>query len=101
MTDLERRAIEEAKHAIGIGQHGRNRPYKRHGRLFYRPWRNRFCTAVDDPVWVYLKKLGYAEHGEVRTIYKPDATSTIFYLTRNGLDWIGKQIGVIIHDESD
>ena len=88
--------ISDAQHAIGMGH---RKPYKRHGRSFYRPYRNYFCTAPDNPVWCELERLGYAKHGEIRD--HGNCQTTTFWLTRSGLDWLGEQIGVVIHDEED
>lgn len=39
---------------------------------------------------------GYAEAGR-----KDRYGGRLYWLTRKGLDWLGEQIGVHIHDESD
>lgn len=55
------RDIELCKHAIGMGL--RN-PYKRHGRMFYRPYRNYFSTSFgcdDYKHWEELEVAGYAK----------------------------------------
>lgn len=36
----ENRFVEVAKHAIGLDH---RKPYTRHGKLFYRPYRNYFA----------------------------------------------------------
>lgn len=54
----ENRFVELAKHAIGMRL---RKPYKRHGRLFYRPYRNYFSTAVgcdDYERWETLEDAG-------------------------------------------
>lgn len=81
-------------HAIGL-DYFRKKPYKRHGNLYFRPYRNYFCTTPDDKNWTLLEKEGYAEHGEIS---KCGLCS--FKLTRKGLDWLGEQIGVHIWNES-
>ena len=42
----ENRFIEMAKHAIGLGH---RKPYTRHGKLWYRPYRNYFATTIVSP----------------------------------------------------
>lgn len=87
--------IRCAEHAIGLDYH-KNKPYIRHGKKFYRPYRNRFYTHMQDRTWLELKEVGLADHGKVS---REDCVT--FWLTREGLDWLGEQIGVHIHDESD
>lgn len=91
----ENRYIELCKHAIGMGQ---RKPYKRHGKMFYRPYRNYFAAGKghrDFEAWETLEAAGYAksvqrkEHGKM------------FWLTRAGLDWLGEQLNMHIYDEED
>lgn len=88
--------IADASHAIGLGH---RKPHTRHGRKFYRPYRNYFAINPDDPVWTELERRGYAKHGEVRDHGHYEMTS--FWLTRAGLDWLGEQLGMTIYDEED
>ena len=88
--------IADASHAIGLGH---RKPYTRHGRKFYRPYRNYFAINPDDPTWVEMERIGYAKHGEVRDHGHYQMTS--FWLTRAGLDWLGEQLGMTIYDEED
>lgn len=87
-------AVRLAAHAIGLDH---KRPYKRHGRFFYRPYRNRFAThdrAPDHKIWQGMVDCGYAEvyaHSEY----------TYYCMTRKGLDWLGQEFGITIHDEED
>ncbi len=87
-------------HTIGLDGERHHRPYHRHGKCFYRPWRNYFNTYLGDKTWEALEREGYAAHGEV---YKhqdlPDSTD--YYLTRKGLNWLGKELGMTIYDEED
>ena len=92
------RHIDLAKHAIGLDN---SKPYKRHGRMFYRPYRNYFSTTDrcrDYSAWVELAADGYAkrrigfnqpENGEY--------TVWFFFLTEKGFDRLGEIIGVKIH----
>lgn len=88
---LTERHIKDMKHCIGMDQ---KRPYKRHEKLFYRPWRNYYatgpeCEGVD--IWLDLEKHGCA----VRQRF----CNWTFKLTRKGLDVLGMQLNVQIHDE--
>lgn len=40
--------ITLAKHCIGLDH---NKPYKRHGRYFYRPYRNHYDAGGKDVKW--------------------------------------------------
>lgn len=86
--------IELAMHAIGMGN---RKPYTRHGNRFYKPYRNYFATSPDSDYfkeWSSMEQLGYAKS-------RADGKHVLFWLTRSGLDWLGKQIGVHIYDEED
>lgn len=87
--------VQKAAHAIGLDH---KRPYMRHGKTFYRPYRNYFTTHLkthDYTVWMGLFENGYAA-------YRQGASDGIcFWLTRAGLDWLGETLGITIHDEED
>ncbi len=90
-TALTEVQVDDMKHCIGLDY---KKPYKRHGRLFYRPWRNFFATGPNCDgvhIWLDLERQGYA-------IRKRRCDWT-FELTREGLDALGDAIGVHIHDE--
>lgn len=88
---------QKALHTIGLNSgHVGRRLYTRHGKKFYKPYRNYFYGKDSD-----LDKLvdaGYMErsieiaHGEKHYMY---------WFNRNGLDWLGEQIGIKIYDEQD
>lgn len=86
--------VQLAAHAIGLD---RKRPYMRHGKTFYRPYRNYFTTPFNThnyTVWMGLYENGYAA-------YRHTAGSVCIYfrLTRAGLDWLGETLGITIYDE--
>lgn len=88
----ENRFVEVAKHAIGMGH---RKPYTRHGKRWYRPYRNYFATTIGSPdfeLWDTMESAGYA--GCKRT-----GTRAMFWMTRAGLDWLGEQLDIYIHDE--
>ena len=93
---------QQVFHCIGMVDScsQRHKPYHRHGKTFYKPWRNYFCTSADSEMWVLLCKAGYADHGEIHD-HDGINPSTTFWMTRNGLDWMGEQLGMTIHDEED
>lgn len=54
--------IDYASHAIGLDN---KKPYKRHGKLYYRPYRNYYAASVKDcEVWETMVDAGYAKAGE-------------------------------------
>ena len=88
---------QEVLHCIGMVDSGSNchKPYRRHGRTFYRPWRNFFSTAFPSPAWDELCACGYAAHRPV------DDRGVMYWMTRAGLDWLGDQLGMTIYDEEE
>lgn len=92
------RPVQLAAHAIGLDH---KRPYMRHGKTFYRPYRNYFTThtkAYDYAVWMGLFDHGYAAFSLPPTMMPG---STKFWLTRAGLDWLGETLGIHIYDEEE
>lgn len=88
--------IQLAAHTIGLDN---KRPYQRHGKFFYRPYRNYFTTHEKDinfSVWQGLCDKGYAE---CRKGHNPG--NITYWLTRAGLDWLGDELGITIYDEED
>ena len=54
--------ISLASHAIGLDH---KKPYKRHGKLFYRPYRNYYDASIKDcEIWDLMVDAGYAEAGK-------------------------------------
>lgn len=83
-------------HTIGLGDYRQS--YTRHGRKFYRPYRNYFTTTGKSATFHPLVEAGYMTEDAMPRA--PDRTEGYLYrLTRAGLDWLGEQIGVTIHDE--
>ncbi len=82
-------------HTIGLDY---RRPYTRNGRKFYKPYRNYFTTGKKSGLFRPLVEAGYMTESSMH--HTPDDTEHYNYsLTRAGLDWLGEQIGVKIHDE--
>jgi len=82
-------------HCIGM-DNPRHKPYSRNGRLYYRPYRNYFCTDANDKLWNLLCDNGLASHDRISR-----EGLTNFWLTRKGLDWLGRRLNIKIHDEED
>lgn len=89
--ELTTEEIKQMSHCIGLDH---KNPYKRHGRKFYKPYRNYYTTCVWNYIWSTLLWKGFAKHGKVGRIQ-----DTVFWLTREGLDALGDAIGVHIYDE--
>lgn len=87
------RFIKKAKHCIGLDQ---KKPYTRHGKKFYRPYRNYYATGGSDRDWNMMVSVGYAKRGEQNS-----HGGFTYWLTRSGLDWLGEKLGIQIWDEED
>lgn len=80
-------------HTIGMDYKS---TYKRNGKEYYKPYRNRFNTRLGEYPWPELEAAGYADHGEV---YDSNGEQmTFYYMTRKGLDWMGEELDIIIRD---
>lgn len=79
--------VDRCKHAIGLDC---KNPYHRHGKAFYKPYRNYYHTRANDEIWIDLIRLGLASVSEDRTGYVD------FYLTPNGIEWLGRQTKITI-----
>ena len=87
--------VQIAAHMIGLDY---KRPYIRHGRRYYKPYRNYFYSALsgsDFEILKHLEKKGYTESG------KPSEKGVYFWMTRKGLDWLGEKLRIQIHDPRD
>ena len=94
MDEKENRYISLATHAIGLDH---KKPYKRHGRYFYRPYRNYYDASIKDcEIWDVMVNAGYAEAGR-----KDRYGGRLYWMTRAGLDWLGEKLGIVIHDEEE
>lgn len=94
MMNKENRYIDLAKHCIGLDQ---KKPYIRHGKKFYRPYRNYYNTNRNTRSWDVMVEMGYAGRNEEKNRYG----GYTYWLTRAGLDWLGEQLGMHIYDEAD
>lgn len=80
------RAIKICKHMVGLDY---KRPYHRHGKAFYRAWRNYYEAPISGNR--ILDKLPEC----VITVRK-GGVSMWYELTQIGLDWLGRQIKIKI-----
>lgn len=84
-----KRAIELCKHMIGLDY---SNPYHRHGKAFYKPYRNYFEAPITGdktldrlPPFVITKEI---------------SDISIWYtLTSEGLQWLGRQLHITIKQE--
>ena len=84
-----KRAIELCKHMIGLDY---SNPYHRHGKAFYKPYRNYFEAPITGekildklPSFVITKEISYI--------------SIWYTLTSEGLQWLGRQLHITIKQE--
>lgn len=90
MSNRELLYMTYAKHAIGLDY---KNSYHRHGKAFYRPYRNYFCTNIDNEIWKAFEDAGYAIHDD-----EEHDDCVTFHLTRAGLDWLGDRLKISIFD---
>lgn len=88
---------QKALHTIGLNSgHVGRRLYTRHGKKYYKPYRNYFCGNDKD-----LDRLVEAGYMECLTEIKHGKKTCTYWFNRNGLDWLGEQVGMIIRDEKN
>ena len=91
----EQKCIKYAMHMIGMYPEGRRKPYIRHGKKFYKPYRNGWGGT--NPEMERMTKSGFCKHRKSEGKLNYD----VYHLTREGLDWLGRQLKIKIHDEED
>lgn len=81
------RAIELCKHMVGLDYKS---PYHRHGKAFYKPYRNYYEAPKDGnpildklPNHIITKRVG--------------GVSVWYELTKQGLAWLGRQLKITIY----
>ncbi len=88
-TEELNQAIELCKHMIGLD---RKSPYHRHGKAFYKPYRNYYCAlAIGIEILDRLPK-------DIMKVDKSEKYSW-YYLSNDGLRWLGRQLDIIIKSE--
>lgn len=91
-NQLKNREICAMKHCVGLDY---KKPYTRHGKKFFKPFRNRYFTYANDNIWNELVKKNLARCSDI-IFQNGEAT---FWITRKGLDALGDAIGIHIYDE--
>lgn len=83
--------IEICKHMIGLD---RKNPYHRHRKAFYKPYRNYYCAlAIGIEILDRLPK-------HIMKVDKSEKYSW-YYLSNDGLKWLGRQLNIIIIPETE
>ncbi|MCM1187505.1 MAG: hypothetical protein NC345_13385 [Lachnospira sp.] len=86
---------QKALHTIGLKSRRNNgRLYTRHGKRYYKPYRNYFSGNDKD-----LDSL--VEAGFMDCHKEPDAKCKVYWFNRIGLDWLGNQLGIYIYNEDE
>lgn len=81
---------QKALHTIGLNSgHIGRRLYTRQGKRYYKPFRNFFGGKDKD--LDLLVRAGYMVFGK----------DEFYHFNRNGLDWLGDQLGIYIYDEEN
>ena len=86
-NDLKK-AIDLCKHTIGLDH---SKPYHRHGKAFYKPYRNYFAASSDGERLLDRLSGLVAERRETER-------SVIYRLTPDGLKWLGRQLNITIKE---
>lgn len=101
MTEEDNKKLKQIiltmMHTIGMWPEGLRHPYKRHGKIFYRPYRNYFSTKPGCGgywMWERMQKAGHAE-------VTKSGPGEFWHLTRRGLDWLEMKLDMRIYDEED
>ena len=93
---ISEQQLSEMMHCIGMDLCGaKHKPYQRHGRYFYRPWRNYFATGAkcdNSGRWLDLEMKGFAAR---------EKDCWTFWLTRRGLDLLEDVLNVKIYGRED
>lgn len=85
--------IDLCKHMVGLDRH---QPYHRHGKAFYKPYRNYFCDGANG------NRLFDKLTGVLGLITSRQSEKYVYYyLTRAGLDWLGRRLKIEIGDERE
>lgn len=86
---------QTVKHVIGL-DNCRKRPYMRHGRKFYRPYRNYFTASKCGDA--HLELLSVAGYIDKELEHTKSGDWVTYSFNRKGLDWLGEQLGMYIYD---
>ena len=82
VSDTNGNYVSQAMHCIGLDY---KKPYTRHGKKFYKPYRNGYDAGGKDvEIWDALTQIGYA--------YK----NRVYHLTAAGFRWLGRILNITI-----
>ena len=82
VSDINDNYVSQAIHCIGLDY---KKPYTRHGKKFYKPYRNGYDAGGKDvEIWDALTQIGYA--------YK----NRTYHLTAAGFRWLGRILNITI-----
>ena len=82
-------AIDICKHMVGLDY---SKPYHRHGKAFYKPYRN-YYEAPKDGNQVLDKLPSFI-------VIRTESELSVWYkLTNNGLAWLGRQLEITIWED--
>ena len=82
VSDINGNYVSQAMHCIGLDY---KKPYTRHGKKFYKPYRNGYDAGGKDvEIWDALTQIGYA--------YK----NRVYHLTAAGFRWLGRILNITI-----
>lgn len=82
------RAIELCKHMIGLDY---EKPYHRHGKAFYKPYRNYYESPISGNS--ILDKLPFG------IVKRKEGEQSVWYsLTKDGMEWLGRQLKITIKE---
>lgn len=91
--------IKCAMHCIGLD---RKKPYKRNGKMYYRPYRNYYNTTYNNAIWSNLRFLGFSECDKNYWEIKDGSEATNFWLNEDGRKWLAEKLGIFkIWEETD
>lgn len=79
-------AVDYCKHMVGLDY---ERPYQRHGKLFYKPYRNHWEAPANGNK--ILDKLP-----RFLVTREADEMGVLYALTVDGLKWLGRQLKITI-----
>lgn len=103
-TDIEGKNIvyttlrQIVKHMVGLDRCCHNsRLYTRHGKKYYRPYRNFF--AGQNKELDMLVEAGLMEYSDDDPCQGcPTKEMRTYWINRLGLDWLGAELGMYIYD---
>lgn len=79
-------AVDYCKHMVGLDY---ERPYQRHGKLFYKPYRNHWeAPANGNKILAKLPRFLVTREA--------DEMGVLYALTVDGLKWLGRQLKITI-----